>query len=268
MQIGALLKAYQRERRGAGYSPETIERVAKNVEMFCRESGVTTIGRMTTEKVVEWGNSKIVEGKKQSTVYAYYNSIRSFICYLDDVKIPHKLDKERIYCRPVYERLVCLRANDVKRIVARCTDEETALLIKVMYTSGMRISEAIQLKPYMLDGVEVYMRGKGGRVRTIFLTPDIVKELKKMEDGEEPFFKLNRSQAYYKIKKVMVEAGYPNAYPHSLRHTFTTTMLRNGADISHVQRLLGHSNISTTARYTHLVTDDIHRAHSRFLTQV
>ena len=61
---------------------------------------------------------------------------------------------------------------------------------------------------------------------------------------------------------------YPTAYPHSLRHTFTTTMLRQGADISHVQRLLGHSNISTTARYTHLVTDDIKKAHAKFLIEV
>ncbi len=105
-------------------------------------------------------------------------------------------------------------------------------------------------------------------MRTIFVSKAILAELLEIKIDDEPFFNFNRSIAYYKIKKAMVEAGYPNAYPHSLRHTFTTTMLRNGATLSHVQRLLGHSNISTTQRYEHLVTVDIRRAHSKYLAEV
>ncbi len=268
MQISGLLKAYSEERRASGYSPETIERVVTNINMFCRDARVRRLDRLTTSTVIGWGNQKLDEGRKQSTVYAYYNSIRSFICYLDEIGVSHNIDKERIHCKPVYERMTVLRTNDIKRIVAKCTDAETVLLIRVMYTSGMRISEAIHLKPYMMEGSEIYIRGKGGKLRTVFLTSDIVKELTLIKNGDEPFFNLNRSQAYYKIKKAMVEAGYPTAYPHSLRHAFTTTMIRNGATLSHVQRLLGHSNINTTQRYEHLVTDDIKRAHSRYLVEV
>lgn len=267
MQINGLLEAYSNERRSAGYSLETIDRVVTNIKAYCRDTHTRSLDRMTTASVLIWGSDKLNAGKKQSTVYAYYNSIRSFVCYLDDLKIPHNIDKERVHCKPVYERLVCLRPNDVRRIVA-CADPTTALLVRMMYTSGMRISEAIRLQPSMLDGTEAYLRGKGGKVRTIFITRDIADELAKIPNGEEPFFNFNRSIAYYKIKKAMVDAGYPNAYPHSLRHTFTTTMLRNGATLSHVQRLLGHSNISTTQRYEHLVTDDIHRAHTKYLVKI
>lgn len=267
MLISGLLNAYSVERRASGYSPETIDRVVTNINMFCRESRVRRLDRLTTSAVINWGNQKLDEGRKQSTVYAYYNSIRSFVCYLDDLKIPHNIDKERIHCKPVYERMTVLRTNDVRRIVAHA-DELTSLLIRTMYTSGMRISEAISLRPSMLDGTEGYLRGKGGKVRTIFITKDILAELNEIKIDDEPFFNFNRSIAYYKIKKAMVDAGYPNAYPHSLRHTFTTTMLRNGATLSHVQRLLGHSNISTTQRYEHLVTDDIRRAHSKYLAEV
>lgn len=267
MQISGLLEAYQKERRSAGYSPETIDRVVLNIKLYCREAKVRKLDRMTTGSIMLWGSRKFDEGKKQSTVYAYYNSIRSFACYLDEIGMSHNIDKERIHCKPVYERLVCLRTNDVRRIINHA-DTTTALLIKMMYSSGMRISEAISLRPSMLDGTEAYLRGKGGKVRTIFVTKDVALELAKIQKDDEPYFNFNRSIAYYKIKKAMVEAGYPNAYPHSLRHTFTTTMLRNGATLSHVQRLLGHSNISTTQRYEHLVTDDIKRAHSKYLVQV
>jgi len=268
MQISMLLEAYQKERRSAGYSPQTIERVVLNVQMYCREAHVRRLDRMTTGSILSWGNDKFNEGKRQSTVYAYYNSLRSFVGYLDEIKVPHTVDKERIHCKPVYERLTVLRPADVHRIIDAAENSQTALLIRMMYTSGMRISEAISLRPNMLDGTEAYIKGKGNKVRTVFFTKDVVIGLAKIESGNEPFFNFNRSIAYYKIKKAMVDAGYPNAYPHSLRHTFTTTLLRNGATLSHVQRLLGHSNISTTQRYEHLVTDDIKRAHQKYLREV
>lgn len=267
MQINQTLKAYHADRRSTGYSPETIDRVVTNIKQYCRDTHTRRIDRMTTASVLMWGNDKLNEGKKQSTIYAYYNSVRSFVCYLDEIGAQHNINKERLHCKPVYERLVCLRPNDVCRI-AKHADNQTALLIMMMYSSGMRISEAIRLNPTMLDDTEAYLKGKGGKVRTVFVTSEIARELNKIRNGDKPYFDFNRSVAYYKIKKAMVRAGYPKAYPHSLRHTFTTTMLRNGATLSHVQRLLGHSSITTTQRYEHLVTDDIKRAHSKFLTRV
>lgn len=267
MRISSLLSAYQQERHSSGYSDETIERVVLNITMYSRDMHVGSIERMTTESVLTWGGKKLNAGKKSSTVYAYYNSVKSFVKYLDEQGVKHEMDKDRIKCKPVYERMVCLRPNDVRRIV-KCADYETGLLIRMMYSSGMRISEAISLKPSMVETEEVYIRGKGGKVRTVFITAPIANELQILKNGEEPFFCLNRSDAYYRIKKAMVDAGYPNAYPHSLRHTFTTTMLRQGATLSHVQRLLGHSQISTTQRYEHLVTDDIHKAHAKYLVKI
>lgn len=267
MQISALLRAYQVERQSSGYSPETISRVVLNVEMFCRETRTRSLDRMTTERILRWGTDMLLSGKRQSTVYAYYNSIRSFVCFLEDTAVPHDIDKARIHCKPVYERLTVLRPADVRRI-ADYADKEASLLVRLMYTSGMRISETISLAPHNIDGIEVFIRGKGGKVRTVFITPGIAKELEMLRKDDELFFNMNRAAAYYKIKKAMVEAGYPNAYPHSLRHTFTTTMLRNGATLSHVQRLLGHSNISTTQRYEHLLTDDIRKAHKKYLVVI
>lgn len=267
MKVSNLLSAYQQERHSSGYSDETIERVVLNITMYCRDMRVGSIERMTTESVLTWGGKKLNDGKKPSTVYAYYNSIKSFIKYLDEQGVKHDMEKERIKCKPVYQRMCVLRPADVRRIVKKA-DYHTGLLIRMMYSSGMRISEAINLRPHMIDGDEAYIKGKGGKVRTVFLTDQIASELAQIKDGEEPFFCLNRSDAYYRIKKAMIEAGYPNAYPHSLRHTFTTTMLRQGATLSHVQRMLGHSQISTTQRYEHLVTDDIHKAHGKFLVKI
>ena len=267
MRIGNLLSAYQQERHSSGYSEETIERVVLNIMMYSRDMHVSSLERMTTENVLAWGGKKLTDGKKSSTVYAYYNSVKSFIKYLDEQGIKHEMEKDRIKCKPVYQRMCVLRPNDVRRI-ARKADYDTSLMIRLMYSSGMRISETINLRPSMIDGDEAYIKGKGGKVRTVFITEQIAKELDIIKNGDMPFFCLNRSDAYYRIKKAMIDAGYPNAYPHSLRHTFTTTMLRQGATLSHVQRMLGHSQISTTQRYEHLVTDDIHRAHNKFLVKI
>ena len=150
----------------------------------------------------------------------------------------------------------------------RFADAETSLLVRLMYTTGLRISEAIQLNPHMVYGNEIVLRGKGQKIRSAFLTPSLVTELQSKQNGLDNYFNFNRSSAYYRIKKAMVQAGYPESHPHTLRHTFTTTMLRNGADLSHVQRLLGHSSIETTARYTHLLTDDLRRSHRKYIVEV
>ena len=65
----------------------------------------------------------------------------------------------------------------------------------------------------------------------------------------------------------MAKAGYPNAYPHALRHSFATELIRKGVSFSHTQRLMGHASVSITQIYEHLVTDDIEKAHAK-LTKV
>lgn len=265
--VADLLSRFEEDRYSKGYSRNTIDRVVKNTTLFLRDSSIVYLRDMTTDTIIHWGTAQLREGKKTSTIYAYYNSIRSFVCFLDELKIHHNLDKTRIKCRPFYERMVCLTPQAVRKIASSC-DYDTSLLVRLMYTTGMRISEVISITPNMVVGIEIIITGKGRKKRSVFVTQSIANELKILTDGNKRYFAIDRSTAYYRIKHAMIHAGYPNAYPHSLRHTFATTLIKNGATLSHVQRLMGHANVSTTQRYEHLVTDDIKKAHAKYLVSI
>lgn len=148
-------------------------------------------------------------------------------------------------------------------------------IVEVLYSTGLRLSELCSLKRTIdlaLD--EISIRGKGGKVRVVFLSPSAKKTLNKWQiarkDLDESLFVGvgSRSKAAYGqgksitlkprsvqaiIEKVGIKAGLSKKLtPHMLRHSFATNLLRNGADLRSIQLLLGHSNISTTQIYTHI----------------
>lgn len=280
MYIDDLLEEYVHTKRSAGYSGHTLDRVAITVRMLERDLNVKKLEDLTTKAIMEWGDMKRsgVYGKplSQSGLYAAFNSLRSFLRYLEAVGIDHGINRRLLQCKPNYTRMECLRPEEVKRI-AKFARYDIAMLVRLLYTGGMRLGEALTVTA---DDIKydhtIYVNGKWCKSRTIFLTADVASELKWMapdggycfKDKHDPSKPMNRKIAYHHIKQAMVAAGFPKAYPHSLRHGFTTTLLREGANLSQVQRLLGHSNISTTQRYEHLVTEDLAAAHARFLIKV
>lgn len=276
MLISDLLEKYSTAKTSAGYSPETIGRVKRTVRSYSRDMGIAQLNNMTTDSILEWGEWKRQNGRGQSTVYVDFNSIRSFLKFLDDSAIPYPANRRLIYCKPNYQRMVCLRPEEIKKIIS-VADYEIGILIKLLYTGGMRLSEGLNVASEDLrDDNTIFITGKWCKSRTVFLTPELKQELEWLapeggycfRDHLNPHEPMNRKNAYYHIKRAMKQAGYPQAYPHSLRHGFTTTMIRQGANLSQVQRLLGHSNITTTQRYEHLVTDDLADAHREYLISI
>ena len=277
LELNNLANGYAISRRAVGLSDETIARVTRAVTTFSRDTGVDRLADMTTDKVLEWGSSKIEDGRSRSTVYADYNSIRSFLKYLDESGVDYPANRRMIHCKPNYERMVCLRPEEVREITKSAYRYDIAILVKLLYTGGMRLGEglAVTVDDLRHDNT-LYVNGKWCKNRTVFITPELRQELTWLgsenksgycfvgKDGDQ----MDRKVAYHHIKRAMVLAGYPNAYPHSLRHGFTTTLLRQGANLSQVQRLLGHANISTTQRYEHLVTEDLAAAHAQFLVKL
>jgi site-specific recombinase XerD len=130
------------------------------------------------------------------------------------------------------------------------------------------------------------VKGKRGKIRLVFLSQQAVDDLKNYMDsrmdhlspliirnheqattamppGED--FRLSRISIYNMVKKYARAAGIVNSpSPHTLRHTFATDLLRNGADLRSVQELLGHSDISTTQIYTHVTNPQLKQVHEKF----
>ena len=275
--IPAILQKYQTQKRAAGYSQDTIDRVVRNVAQYSRDMHVQGFARFTTESALLWGSKKLSAGCSSSTVYAYYNSLRSFAGFAESVGVSTNIDRTRLRCRPHYVNRTVLKPFQVRRAIMRA-DWQTAVLIRLMYTTGARLSEAISItKDQVTESTDLTIQivGKGGKVRPIFITKPLREQLMDLLTGESDFCftddkgdQLTRTAAYYHIKKALTLAGYGYASPHSLRRTFATVMLTRGADIVYVSRMMGHSSVAITQIYTRLLTDDIKRIHKKYLVEL
>lgn len=126
---------------------------------------------------------------------------------------------------------------------------ETAAIIALLVTSGLRIQEALDLKWQHIDGQTIHVdHGKGGKQRTTYttLTCRQMMENIKRPNSDYVFSKRDQQDVRFALYK------YIGKSPHTLRHTMATKMVSNGAPLHLVQNLLGHSSIKTTQLYTHV----------------
>ena len=172
---------------------------------------------------------------------------------------------------------------DEKSKTTSYTQARDVALWETMYSSGLRISEILSLRPRDIlesasdEGIQirdsVSVMGKGGKTRVVFIggkAQDALKkylvfrgELQKQAKTEALFLNarggaLTRRGANYILKKRLLRLNLPHNYSsHSLRHSFATDLLNHGADLRHIQEMLGHASISTTQHYTHVAVEKL-----------
>lgn len=149
-------------------------------------------------------------------------------------------------------------------------------IIEVLFSCGLRVSELINLKLSNLYVVEQFVRvmGKGSKERLVPISPRALEELNywfsmrnemSIKPGEEDYVFLNRrghhltrTMILIMIKRYAAEAGIKKTIsPHTLRHSFATSLLEGGADLRAIQAMLGHESIGTTEIYTHIDTSTL-----------
>ena len=149
-------------------------------------------------------------------------------------------------------------------------------IIEVLFSCGLRVSELINLKLSNLYTEEQYIRvmGKGSKERLVPISPRALDELNywfadrnvmKIKPGEEDYVFLNRrgqhltrTMILIMIKRYALDAGIKKTIsPHTLRHSFATSLLEGGADLRAIQAMLGHESIGTTEIYTHIDTSTL-----------
>ena len=132
------------------------------------------------------------------------------------------------------------------------------LILKLIYLSGLRISETLNLKWSDINHQDnsIYVYGKGSKERKVFIINDYLAQLKNLEKNNQFVFTINKKKISTRSVNKFLQNCYDNSLiknklsSHIFRHSFATTMLENNADIRHIQKLLGHSSISTTEIYT------------------
>jgi integrase/recombinase XerD len=139
-------------------------------------------------------------------------------------------------------------------------------VLQIMYASGLRLNEAIQLQVSDIDSEKMLLRvrnGKGAKERYAMLSPKLLEILRAYYRVYRPKIYLFSGvrQKYVSetvIQRACAEAGKKigiHVFPHALRHSFATHLLEQGTDINLIKELLGHSNLETTLIYTHVSTD-------------
>jgi site-specific recombinase XerD len=186
-----------------------------------------------------------------------------------------------------------LHFDEVERLLNEIPeDTETGLrdraIIELLFSGGLRVSELCNLNrdSINLERREFVVRGKGKKDRPIFIdqsTADCIKDYLNARTDSLPALFLNNSKNqqvpttsgdYRRLTPRSIERIVQNyarkagitkhVSPHTLRHSFATDLLMNGADIRSVQSLLGHANISTTQIYTHVTDPHLREVHERF----
>ncbi|PKH46396.1 site-specific tyrosine recombinase XerD, partial [Dehalococcoides mccartyi] len=155
-------------------------------------------------------------------------------------------------------------------------------MLELLYASGMRVTELVNLNMLDVDLKEGFVRcfGKGRKERMIPIYPQAAQSVQEYlneirpnlvrAEAEKALFlnrrgdRLTRQGLWQILKAYAREAGLDDVVtPHTLRHSFATHMLSGGADLRSVQELLGHANISTTQIYTHLTSEHIRRSYEK-----
>ena len=230
---------------------------------------------------------------KKKTQNYYLIALRAFLKYLARQNIT-SLSPDRIELAKVPERSLDLITIEELESLLKAPDTNTLrglrdkAMFEMLFSTGLRVSELCALpRDINLKLDEMSVRGKGEKVRVVFISDDarnsVKKYLDKRDDMDDALFvqiggKGNEKLAQKKdslrltprsveriIKQYAINCGISKKVtPHVIRHSFATDLLRNGADLRSVQMLLGHANINTTQIYTHVTDTELKKIHKKF----
>lgn len=238
-----------------GYSPNTIRTYELNLKEALQFVHIEQSQKKYRINLIPY-RSKLV-GKNKKTIYKKVTIFRSFCHYLrenelqitlvgdDSIKLGETLPK------PISNR-------HIEEVLLVC-DREEKLLIYLLYTLGLRISELVNLKLEDITSGWVSVKGKGDKIRQIPILDTLQDQLSDFIEENSPriyVFEKNQLQSNenkmrYKVQKIFKKIGLRVA-PHQLRHSFASDLLNHGARINDVSELLGHSSLTTTQVYTKL----------------
>lgn len=170
-----------------------------------------------------------------------------------------------------------LTKKEVEQLIESADNRKSRLIISLLYSSGLRVSELVNLKNEDINTEEKigWVRlGKGRKDRVFILSEKIVPQINEFKENHADFkllFSRNDPLTTRNIQKIVKNASKKAGFskkitPHTLRHSFATHLLESGTDIRFIQELLGHANLSTTQIYTHVSTEELKKIRSPFDT--
>jgi len=265
MEVNKLIEKYEQRLTMQRYSPNSIRNYSSSVSSFLKlanrkYSNIEEVNEFIVEKYLLWKIQNHSIGYSQQRMIIA--SIEKFfkLLYNRELKIKHLYPKRKIYSLPNY-----LTTDEVKRIINNTENIKHKCVIKVLYSSGLRLSELINLKIADIDSQNMLIRirqSKGNKDRFVMLSQNLLIDLRiyfKEYRPKEYLFEGQSGGVYSDksvqniVKNAALKVGIrKKVTPHTLRHSFATHLIEAGTDIRYIQQLLGHKSIKTTEIYTHI----------------
>lgn len=277
-----------------GRSIKTVENYDRYLSRFLhftkakQPSDITE--RMVREFRIYLNRQAGVSGTMKHKTQNYYMiSLRAFLKYLRKSDI-ECLNPERIELAKVGQRdLDLISSDELERLMKGPGNGKDLrslrdlAILELFFSTGLRVSELCSLNRDLdLSRDEFSVRGKGEKIRVVFLSPAAKRTIKeyldKRVDVDDALFiqfgkaaksakdlRLTPRSVERLVKRYAIKAGITRKVtPHVIRHSFATDLLENGADLRSVQALLGHQNIATTQVYTHVTDKHLREIHKNF----
>lgn len=279
-------------------SAKTIQNYSHYLNRLSDFAGDIKLSDIDVELIRKWrlwlnrlGTNTSDELSKTTQNY-HLIALRSFLRYCAKrglaTLVPDKIELARV-SRP---QVTFLNADELVRLTSQPKIDSLVglrdrAILELLFSSGLRVSELVNLDRdhVNLTRREFMVRGKGQKDRPIFISEEAAQWIKmyleKRQDNTKPLFirysgskKVDTSGNYHRLTARSIQrmvaryallAGITkHVSPHTLRHSFATDLLMNGADLRSVQAMLGHSNISTTQIYTHVTDPHLKEVHAKF----
>lgn len=280
MRISQAYYRYIREYleiKGADFNQITHYKAA--ARLWCEIVGDIELSELTLEDVREFSIGLKTYGRHRgtNTVAYYIKELRVVLRYwrLRGEKV---IDSEII---PIPKREPntpnFLSKDEVNRMIKCSHLVRTKLVISLLYSSGLRVSELKSLDRNSIVDRQFTVVGKGKKERIGFIDARteryMIKYLSMRKDASEALIataeghRASVSTIQLIVKNAAKNAGITKKVsPHTLRHSFATNFISNDGNIRHLAILMGHNSIETTAQYTHLVNNDLRRVYSKYHT--
>jgi site-specific recombinase XerD len=259
MNISEHTTKYKQELKRRGYSKNTIDTYLSNVCIFFKKQIKDHPKNITQEDITSF----LSFFNEPNTQRSYHSAIKLFyeIC----MRQPNKF-KYIPYARKSKKLPIVLSQDEVQRMFSVCENLKHKVILALLYSTGMRVSELINLKWEHIDRSRMIIniiQAKGAKDRQVMLAPNLIVLLTEYYRlYKSKIYVLNgwKNQLQYSdrsvgllVKKIAEKAGIQKrVYTHLMRHNSFTHMLEHGVDISIIQKIAGHTNPKTTQIYTHI----------------
>ncbi len=271
-----------------GLSRNTLDSYAadlKKFSLFLAKSGAR-IDSASQEDIVNFIEALRDGGSAVPTICRHISSIKTLCKFMLVEGVIDRDPSENIHAPKKWERVPkALSLEEVREMLDRVPDGKMSLrdaaMLEILYSSGLRVSELISIKSgdIHFEAGFVKVLGKGSKERVVPVNPRAIEKVKRYLSEERPGILKTRQSPYLFVTRrgrpmsrqrfwqTMKAAGRRlgiDLSPHTFRHSFATHLLEGGADLRSVQKMLGHSDISTTQIYTKVTTDRIKKIFKKY----